>query len=129
MTETVLIIILSVIAIILAAGFIKQFLNDHDKSLSGILNDTGYQNSVTVRAKILNRWIHREQSASAVQGVVEYPSLLFETDDGTQMEFQVEYRLYKKVSIGQTGTLRYTGRRVDFFELDDTSENISKMFL
>lgn len=129
MLEMVIIILLIAIIIVLAAGFVKQSFNDNGKSLSEILNDTGYQSSVTVHAKIIERKKIRGHGGFAVPTVEEYPWILFETDDGDQLGFQVEDRLYHKVYVGQTGTLCYNEQRVDYFELDDTAENMSKMFL
>lgn len=128
MTEFIVIILVAIV-LFLAAGLIKQVLSEKPEWLENILNDTGYQDSVTVHVKIVERKKMRGYGGFTVPSVVEYPWILFETDSGEQLEFQVEERLYYRVSDGQTGMLCYSGERVDYFELDDTPENLAKMFL
>ena len=56
MTKTI-IIILAVIAIILAAGLVKQFAGENKEKLLEILNDTGYQSNeppLEAHAKIIS---------------------------------------------------------------------------
>ena len=135
MTETILIIILSVIAIILAAGFVKQFLGDNKEKLLAVLKDTGYENNgppLTCHAKII-RFVSTPELANFGKRnrYVDYNGILFEMENGEYVEFEVsDYDCRMKYHVGQTGTLYYyePNRFIDF-KLDDTPENRARMFL
>lgn len=134
MTKTI-IIILSVILILLAAGLIKHGLGEHKEKLLAVLNDTGYENNGpprTCHAKII-RFVSEPELANFGKRnrYVDYNGILFELENGEYVEFEVsDYDCRMKYHGGQTGTLYYyePDRFIDF-KVDDTPENRAKMFL
>ena len=131
MTETI-IIILAVIAIILAAGLVKQFAGENKEKLLGILNDTGYQSNeppLEAHAKIISlssvpRLVNGHRSR-----YLDYQTILFELDNGERIELEVSDYEYAKYWDNTTGTLYYHPDRFFDFKLDDTPENRARMFL
>ena len=132
MTETIIIIILSAIAIILAAGFVKQFLIDNQEKLQDILNDTGYESNeppLEAHAKIISlssvpRLVNGHRSR-----YLDYQTILFELDNGERIELEVSEYEYAKLWDNTTGTLYYHPDRFFDFKMDDTPENRARMFL
>ena len=131
MSQEIVLFVVVLLFLAVAVWFVRGLLQERGAStaVQNFLNDTGYANTVVVRAKILDQKKLRGYGGFVVPSAVEYPWLLFETETGEQLEFQVEERLYHKVCIGQTGTLCYTEKRLEYFEVDDTTENLAKMFL
>ena len=131
MTETI-IIILAVIAIILAAGLVKQFAGEYKEKLLEILNDTGYQSNeppLEAHAKIISlssvpRLVNGHRSR-----YLDYQTILFELDNGERIELEVSDYEYAKYWDNTTGTLYYHPDRFFDFKLDDTPENRARMFL
>ena len=132
MTETIIIIILAVIAIILAAGLVKQFAGENKEKLLEILNDTGYQSNeppLEAHAKIISlssvpRLVNGHRSR-----YLDYQTILFELDNGERIELEVSDYEYAKYWDNTTGTLYYHPDRFFDFKLDDTPENRARMFL
>lgn len=132
MTETIIIIILSAIAIILAAGFVKQFLIDNQEKLQDILNDTGYESNeppLEAHAKIISlssvpRLVNGHRSR-----YLDYQTILFELDNGERIELEVSEYEYAKLWDNTTGMLYYHPDRFFDFKMDDTPENRARMFL
>ena len=132
MTETIIIIILSAIAIILAAGLIKQFAGENKEKLLAVLNDTGYESNETPlegHAKIISvssvpRLVNGHRSR-----YLDYQTILFEFDNGERIELEVSEYEYTKLWDNTTGTLYYHPDRFFDFKMDDTPENSARMFL
>ena len=132
MTETIIIIILSAIAIILAAGLIKQFAGENKEKLLAVLNDTGYESNeppLEAHAKIISlssvpRLVNGHRSR-----YLDYQTILFELDNGEQIELEVSEYEYAKLWDNTTGTLYYHPDRFFDFKMDDTPENRARMFL
>ncbi|MBQ2035188.1 MAG: DUF2500 family protein [Peptococcaceae bacterium] len=132
MTETIIIIILSVIAIILAASLIKQFAGENKEKLLAVLNDTGYESNeppLEAHAKIISlssvpRLVNGHRSR-----YLDYQTILFELDNGERIELEVSEYEYAKLWDNTTGTLYYHPDRFFDFKMDDTPENRARMFL
>mgnify|MGYP002508252394 FL=1 len=132
MTETIIIIILSAIAIILAAGLIKQFAGENKEKLLAVLNDTGYESNeppLEAHAKIISlssvpRLVNGHRSR-----YLDYQTILFELDNGERIELEVSEYEYTKLWDNTTGTLYYHPDRFFDFKMDDTPENRARMFL
>jgi hypothetical protein len=132
MTETIIIIILSAIAIILAAGLIKQFAGENKEKLLAVLNDTGYESNeppLEAHAKIISlssvpRLVNGHRSR-----YLDYQTILFELDNGERIELEVSEYEYAKLWDNTTGTLYYHPDRFFDFKMDDTPENRARMFL
>jgi hypothetical protein len=132
MTETIIIIILSAIAIILAAGLIKQFAGENKEKLLAVLNDTGYESNeppLEAHAKIISlssvpRLVNGHRSR-----YLDYQTILFELDNGERIELEVSDYEYAKLWDNTTGTLYYHPDRFFDFKMDDTPENRARMFL
>ena len=132
MTETIIIIILSAIAIILAASLIKQFAGENKEKLLAVLNDTGYESNeppLEAHAKIISlssvpRLVNGHRSR-----YLDYQTILFELDNGEQIELEVSEYEYAKLWDNTTGTLYYHPDRFFDFKMDDTPENRARMFL
>jgi hypothetical protein len=132
MTETIIIIILSAIAIILAAGLIKQFAGENKEKLLAVLNDTGYESNeppLEAHAKIISlssvpRLVNGHRSR-----YLDYQTILFELDNGERIELEVSEYEYAKLWDNTTGTLYYHPDRFFEFKMDDTPENRARMFL
>ena len=132
MTETIIIIILSAIAIILAAGLIKQFAGENKEKLLAVLNDTGYESNeppLEAHAKIISlssvpRLVNGHRSR-----YLDYQTILFERDNGERIELEVSEYEYAKLWDNTTGTLYYHPDRFFDFKMDDTPENRARMFL
>ena len=132
MTETVLIIILSVIAIILAAGFVKQLIIDNKEAVQEFLNDTGHEvpdDAIQVRAKVVD--IFEPDSSPLVPSpYAQYDGIVFKLEDGKRLNFLVPPSDSFTMNIGATGVLYYLEPDRFFdFKLDDTPENRARMFL
>ena len=109
MTETVLIIILSAIAIALAAGFIKQFVMDHKEKLQEILNDTGYEvpdDAIQVRARVVDIF-EPESSPYLPSPYAQYDGIVFKIEDGRRLNFLVPPGESFAMNIGVSGVLYY----------------------
>jgi hypothetical protein len=132
MTETIIIIILSAIAIILAASLIKQFAGENKEKLLAVLNDTGYESNeppLEAHAKIISlssvpRLVNGHRSR-----YLDYQTILFELDNGERIELEVSEYEYAKLWDNTTGTLYYHPDRFFDFKMDDTPENRARMFL
>ena len=132
MTETIIIIILSAIVIILAAGLIKQFAGENKEKLLAVLNDTGYESNeppLEAHAKIISlssvpRLVNGHRSR-----YLDYQTILFELDNGERIELEVSEYEYAKLWDNITGTLYYHPDRFFDFKMDDTPENRARMFL
>ena len=132
MTETIIIIILCAIAIILAAGLIKQFAGENKEKLLAVLNDTGYESNeppLEAHAKIISlssvpRLVNGHRSR-----YLDYQTILFELDNGERIELEVSEYEYAKLWDNTTGTLYYHPDRFFDFKMDDTPENRARMFL
>ncbi|MBR2626797.1 MAG: hypothetical protein IKD30_00920 [Peptococcaceae bacterium] len=132
MTETILIIILSVIAIILAAGFVKQFLNDHKEKLHSVLTDTGYEKNhktLQVWAKVVDLYDEPDPNRYIKSPYMEYEGVVFELEDGSRLDFIVPVTSSFAMNIGVTGVLYYLEPdRFCKFVPDKAIENRKKMF-
>lgn len=132
MTETIIIIILSAIAIILAASLIKQFAGENKEKLLAVLNDTGYESNeppLEAHAKIISlssvpRLVNGHRSR-----YLDYQTILFELENGERIELEVSEYEYAKLWDNTTGTLYYHPDRFFDFKMDDTPENRARMFL
>ncbi|MBQ2449463.1 MAG: hypothetical protein II270_05440 [Peptococcaceae bacterium] len=132
MTETIIIIILSAIAIILAAGFVKQFLIDNQEKLQDILNDTGYEEScetLQARVKIVNMYDEPGTDRYIQSPYMQYEAVVFELEDGRRLDLVVSVAHSFIMNIGMTGVLHYLEPdRFYKFVPDKTAENRKKMF-
>lgn len=109
MTETIIIIILSVIAIILAAGFIKQFLIDNKEKMQDILNDTGYEvpdDAIQVRARVVDIF-EPESSPYLPSPYATYDGIVFKLEDGRRLNFFIPPGDSFAMNIGASGILYY----------------------
>ena len=109
MTETIIIALLSAIAIILAAGFVKQFMSDHKENMQDILNDTGYEvpeNAIQVRAKVVNIF-EPDSSPYIPSPYAQHDGIVFKLEDGRRLNFFVPPRDSFTMNIGDAGVLYY----------------------
>ena len=109
MTETVLIIILSVIAIILAAGFVKQLIIDNKEAVQEFLNDTGHEvpdDAIQVRARVVDIF-EPESSPYLPSPYAQYDGIVFKLEDGRRLNFLVPPGESFAMNIGVSGILYY----------------------
>ena len=109
MTETIIIIILSVIAIILAAGFVKQFAGENKEKLLEILNDTGYEvpdDAIQVRAKVVDIF-EPDSSPYIPSPYAQHDGIVFKLEDGRRLKFFVPPGESFAMHIGAVGVLYY----------------------
>lgn len=109
MTETIIIILLSAVAIILAAGFIKQLVMDHKDAVQEILNDTGYEvpdDAIQVRAKVVD--IFEPASSPYIPSpYAQYDGIVFKMEDGRRLDLFVPPGHSFEMNIGDSGVLYY----------------------
>ena len=124
MNQNIILLIVVVVFIFVAVEFMRNFLRERKEiekvvgnSKENIVEESEIPTTttVTIHARILKKYKPR--------------CVLFEMENGKQIEFQVNERTFNRISLGQTGTLRYTERLFEWFELDDTPENRAKMFM
>lgn len=131
MTKTI-IIILVFIVLVLAAGFVKQYVGENKEKLLSVLNDTGYESNgppLEAHAKIISMGSVPRLVNGHRNRYLDYQTILFELDNGEQIELEVsDYDYNTKYWEGMTGTLYYHPDRFFDFKLDDTSENRARMF-
>ena len=109
MTETIIIIILSVIAIILAAGFIKQLILDKKEAVQEFLNDTGYEipdDAIQIRAKVVDIF-EPDSSPYIPSPYAQYDGIVFKLEDGRRLKFFVPPSDSFAMNIGAVGVLYY----------------------
>ena len=109
MTETIIIIILSAIAIILAASLIKQFAGENKEKLLAVLNDTGYEvpdDAIQVRAKVVDIF-EPDSSPYMPSPYAQYDGIVFKLEDGRRLNFFVPPGESFAMNIGVTGILYY----------------------
>ncbi len=108
MTETI-IIILAVIAIILAAGFIKQLILDKKEAVQEFLNDTGYEipdDAIQIRAKVVDIF-EPDSSPYIPSPYAQYDGIVFKLEDGRRLKFFVPPSDSFAMNIGAVGVLYY----------------------
>lgn len=109
MTETIIIIILSAIAIILAAGFIKEIVMENKDAVQEFLNDTGYEvpdDAIQVRAKVVDIF-EPDSSPYMPSPYAQYDGIVFKLEDGRRLNFFVPPGESFAMNIGVTGILYY----------------------
>ena len=131
MTETIIIIILSVIAIILAAGFIKQLILDKKEAVQEFLNDTGYEipdDAIQIRAKVVDIF-EPDSSPYIPSPYAQYDGIVFKLEDGRRLKFFVPPSDSFAMNIGAVGVLYYLepDRFLNFVP-DKTQEDWFHMF-
>ncbi|MBR5319845.1 MAG: DUF2500 family protein [Peptococcaceae bacterium] len=136
MTQNIILAVVIVVFVLVAIEFVRHFLRENNEAVTAFINNTGYKESddevtkpVTARAKVADKQIRYEQGGFVVPNAGKYFCVSFELGDGQCMEFHVEERVYHRLWLGQTGTLRYDARRFHSFDVDDTAENLAKTFL
>ncbi len=132
MTETIIIILLSAIAIILAAGFVKQFLRDNKDAVQEFLNDTGYEvpdDAIQIRARVVDIF-EPDSSPYMPSPYAQYDGVVFKTEDGRRLSFFVPPGDSFAMNIGVSGILYYLepDRYLNFVP-DKTQGKWSDMFL
>lgn len=131
MTETIIIIILSVIAIILAAGFIKQLILDKKEAVQEFLNDTGYEipdDAIQIRAKVVDIF-EPDSSPYIPSPYAQYDGIVFKLEDGRRLKFFVPPSDSFAMNIGAVGVLYYLEpNRFLNFVPDKTQEDWFHMF-
>lgn len=131
MTETIIIIILSVIAIILAAGFIKQLILDKKEAVQEFLNDTGYEipdDAIQIRAKVVDIF-EPDSSPYIPSPYAQYDGIVFKLEDGRRLKFFVPPSDSFAMNIGAVGDLYYLEpNRFLNFVPDKTQEDWFHMF-
>lgn len=131
MTKTIIIIILSVIAIILAAGFIKQLILDKKEAVQEFLNDTGYEipdDAIQIRAKVVDIF-EPDSSPYIPSPYAQYDGIVFKLEDGRRLKFFVPPSDSFAMNIGAVGVLYYLepDRFLNFVP-DKTQEDWFHMF-